>query len=380
MKGHIAKKGKAYYCVIDEGADANGKRRQRWHKAGAKKKDAETRLAELLVELHKGTYTAPIKTTAAAYLRSWLEAHRVNKPLRDSTYHGYQKIIEKLVIPRIGPKLTLQQLDATKLDKLYAELLSSGRRDGTALNPRTVRHTAMVLHGALESAVKKGILPVNPADRADAPKATKADTHTWTPGELRRFLESVRDDRLYAAWLLSASTGLRRGELLGLRWRDCDFEAGTVQITQALLDVGHKVTFGKPKSDSGYRTVALDGATVSALREHRKGQLEERLALGSWPDHDLVFTRADGEPVHPAWFSRAFDQRVKRTGLPALRLHDLRHTHATIALAAGIHPKIVSERLGHSKIAITLDTYSHAIPALDQKAAEEIAALVSGAV
>lgn len=379
MKGHAAKKGKKWYAVIDEGRADNGRRQQRWHSGFRTRKEAEAAINALLTDLQRGTYVPPAKTTLGDYLRTWLDAHRVNKPLRDSTYHGYEKNIAKHVVPKLG-HLTLHQLTPPRLDAFYAELLRDGRRDGKGgLNPRTVRHIHTMLHGALGAAVRKGQLVTNPADRADAPKATRATTHTWKPAELRAFLESVTDDRLYAAWLLSASTGLRRGELLGLTWRACDLDAGRISITQTILDIGHKVTLSTPKTDKGRRTVALDQATILALREHRKRQMAEISAMGDWPDHGLVFTREDGAAVHPAWFSRAFAQRVRRAGLPAIRLHDLRHTHATIALEAGVHPKIVSERLGHSTVALTLDVYSHAVPALEQEAAERVAALVSGA-
>jgi integrase len=204
--------------------------------------------------------------------------------------------------------------------------------------------------------------------------------HVWSAAELRTFLTSVESDRLYALWLLVASTGLRRGEALGVRWSDLDLDDASLRVSQTLLDVGHKLTLGAPKTKAGERAIALDAGTVAALRAHRQRQGAEIMAFGraQWPQHDLVFTREDGEPVHPAWFSRAFDQRVQRVGLPKIRLHDLRHTHATLALRAGVNVKIVSERLGHSKSAITLDTYQHVTPDMQREAAAKIAGVVFG--
>jgi integrase len=187
----------------------------------------------------------------------------------------------------------------------------------------------------------------------------------------------VESDRLYAAWLLSATTGLRRGELLGLRWQDVDLEAETASISQTLLAVGFKVSVGQPKTGRGYRQVALFPAAVDALRQHRTRMETEYAGRGKTLTNDaFIFTRDDGAPVHPDRFSELFDLHIRAAGLPRIRLHDLRHTHATLGLAAGIHPKIMSERLGHSSISITLDTYSHAIPGMQREAAERMSELL----
>lgn len=277
------------------------------------------------------------------------------------------------VIPHIGG-LALQQLTPQRLNTLYSSLQ---RRDGRgALSARSIGHVHRLLHVALGDAVRWRLLPNNPADHAGPPRPQPTEMSVWTPGELRVFLEHVRRDRLYAAWLLAGSTGLRRGELLGARWKD--LAAGRLAVVQTLLDVGNQISYSTPKTMKGRRLIALDPATVAALREHRKEQIAERLALGSWPDHDLMFTREDGEPIHPAWLTRAFQQRAAAAGVPKIRFHDLRHTHATVMLQAGIHPKVVSERLGHATVSVTLDTYSHAVPSLQEDAAEKAAAVVFG--
>jgi integrase len=202
---------------------------------------------------------------------------------------------------------------------------------------------------------------------------------TWKPQELRAFLEHVRNDRLFAAFLLLATTGMRRGEALGLRWEDVDLDEGWVSVTRSLISVGYDVKVSEPKTQRGRRRVALDSTTVAVLRDHRKSQLEERMAWGpAWRENGHVFAREDGSPIHPDAFSKLFNNRVRAAGVPRIRLHDLRHTHATLALQRGIHPKVVSERLGHASIAITLDTHSHAIPALEREAAELVATLVFG--
>jgi integrase len=209
---------------------------------------------------------------------------------------------------------------------------------------------------------------------------------TWSAAELKVFLDGVADDRLAGAWWLLATTGMRRGEVLGLRWRDIDLETGVLQISQTLIttDVQRKgmpgMAWGTPKTGKGRRRVALDPTTVAALRAHRSRQNQERLAFaGAYEDLDLVVCREDGHPLHPKSLSYYFGQWGKRFDLPRIRLHDLRHTHATLALRAGVHPRVVQERLGHANVSITLDTYSHVDIQMQADAAARVAALVTGA-
>jgi len=201
----------------------------------------------------------------------------------------------------------------------------------------------------------------------------------WSPEQLRTFLGHVRGDRLYAAWLLFATTGMRRGEIAGLRWPDVDLDAGRVSPRRPRVVVSYEVLVSEPKTAKGRRSIALDPVTLAALREHRLRQLEDRLAVGPrWQDSGLVFTWPDGRPLHPERFSRWFEQHARAAGLPKIRLHDGRHSYATAALAAGVPAKVVSVRLGHANIAITMDTYSHVLPGLDEQAAGTVARLILG--
>ena len=203
---------------------------------------------------------------------------------------------------------------------------------------------------------------------------------TWSGAQLAAFLEATSDDRLHGLWHLLALTGMRRGEALGLRWEDVDLEAGRLSVRRALIPNGKTVVVSEPKTARGRRVVALDPGTVNVLKAQAARQLQEQ---PEWDeassDSGYVFTKEDGTPYHPEVVSRFFRQAVKRAMLPEIRLHDLRHTNATLALRAGIHPKVVSERLGHATVSITLDTYSHAIPAMQEEAAARIAELVSAA-
>jgi integrase len=255
-----------------------------------------------------------------------------------------------------------------------------------------VHYLHVILSKALSDAVAEGRLPRNVAQlntvRERLPKSTSHDMTTWTAAQLTSFLEGLRGDRLEVPILLGATTGMRRGEVLGLRWSDLDLDGGRLAVRQTLSaprnpDTGqHVPVFGEPKTRRGKRSkrsVLLPAQTVAALRAHRKAQAAERLAAGpDYRDHGLVFAEPDGSPIHPDRFRKRFEHRVERSGLPPLRFHDLRHTYATLALQAGIHAKVVSEILGHANIGITLDTYSHAIPSLQESAAETIAALVFG--
>ena len=200
---------------------------------------------------------------------------------------------------------------------------------------------------------------------------------TWTKEQLKKFLESVAEERLSPLWHTIAMTGMRRGEALGLRWSDVDLENGRLSVRRALIPSGREVIVSEPKTIKGRRVIAIDPGTIEVLKGQAARQLDEQKEWDdAWVETGLVFTQENGAALDPETVTRYFRQAVKRSMLPAIRLHDLRHTHATLALQAGIHPKVVSERLGHATISITLDTYSHAVPAMQEEAAALIAGLV----
>ena len=249
------------------------------------------------------------------------------------------------------------------------------------LSRRTVNYVHTILHRAFKDAVRWGRLARNPTDAADPPRAgQKADgVPAWDAATLRTFLSRSREsgDRLHALWVLLATTGMRRGEAIGLRWKDVDFDHGRLRVVQTITQTRGKVTIGEPKTKSGRRSIALDDATVSVLRDHRKAMLEERMLVGpDFADEGLVFHQPDGACLRPDAVSAQFLRRVERYGLERLTLHGLRHTWATLALEQGIHPRVVQERLGHSTIAITLGIYSHVSPTLHDEAATLVAHLV----
>lgn len=251
----------------------------------------------------------------------------------------------------------------------------------TGLDPRTVAYIHTILHRALKDAVRWDRLARNPADAADPPRSGQRGgaVQAWDGPTLRTFLTTARaeGDRLYALWVVLASTGMRRGEVLGLRWADVDLDGGHLRIVQTVIQTQSTVSLGLPKTAQGRRSVSLDPVTVGVLRAHRKRMLQDRLLVGpDFDDRGLVFHHPDGSWLRPNGVSDAFLRRVTRYGLPRLTLHGLRHTWATLALEDGVHPRVVQERLGHSTVAITLGIYSHVSPRLHDEAANQVARLM----
>jgi len=379
MKEHIRQRGKTWTYVVDVGRREDGRRWQVTKGGFKTQRAARAAARKLLVSNEEsGIYTPPAKERVGPFLERWLDSVRAT--VRPSTHAMYETLVEKQLVPAIG-NVELQRLTASRLNGMYADLLANGRRDGKGgLSPETVRKVHITIRKALNAAVKWGDLRRNVADDADPPPKGQAGAklRTWTAGELAHFLDFVRGDRLYAAYLLLATTGLRRGELLGVRRGDLDLEAGRLSLVQTVITVNYEVKFSAPKTARGRRSVALDATTIATLREHRTRQVAERTALGlPWPSaDDLAFARPDRAPIHPDGFSNRFDRLVAGSGLPRITVHDLRHTHATLALQAGVNPKVVSERLGHATVGITLDTYSHVGAVLEEEAAERVASLV----
>ncbi|HZJ26831.1 MAG TPA: tyrosine-type recombinase/integrase [Acidimicrobiia bacterium] len=374
--GSIKREGDTWFFVVDVGNGA-GQRRQVRKRGFATKREARAALTEALGELQRGTYVRPQRITVAAYLDDWL-ASRTTVGLRPSTIAGYHNIIRRHVRPVLGD-VFLQDLMPQDLDRLYADLLA-GKRSGRPLARRTVRYIHTVLGKALRDAVRTDLIARNVARRATPPSAASArspEMSVWTPDELREFLEVSAGSHHAAMLRVAALTGLRRSELCGLRWQDVDLTALRLVVRQAITTADHVPVAGETKTTRSRRPVDLDATTAAVLRAHRKCQREERLLLGpGWRDSGLVFTMPDGSAWHPDVITRAFARLVERSGLPRIRLHDLRHTHATHLLAAGINVRVVSERLGHASTAFTLDVYGHVLPGQQADAAAAAAALV----
>ena len=379
-RGHVAEKGGRFYAVVDLGRDElTRKRRRKWSIGFPTAKEADAELVRLLAALDTGERVDPTKMTLGAFmLDRWLPI--VEPDLSPSTQKTYRVITEAHVVPYIGHH-RLDRLDATTIDRLYATLRESGGRQGRGLAPKTIRNVHGVLSSALTFAVKKGLIVRNPVERAEAPSVGRSETPSpWDTGELRAFVLGAEADRVAALWRLLATTGMRRSEALGLGWSAVDLDRASLAITHTVVEgEGGPIRREATKTRSSRRRVALDAGTVSALREHRLRQLEERLAWGAaYQDLGLVFAREDGSLIRPSYVSRRFDRLVQDLGLRRVRLHDIRHSWASVALLNGVPMKVVQERLGHSSIQITMDLYSHVLEGLDRSAADTVATAVFG--
>ena len=375
MRGHIRKRGSKWVIIVEAGRDENGRRTQRWHSGFETKRDATAALTEILGRMQRNEYVTPSNVTVGDWVKQWLA--QVNR--RPATQAMYEMLATNYIIPALGP-IRVQELTPSQCNGLYRELELKGGIRGT-LSSKSIRHVHSVLRAAMNAAVAEGIVHRNVVCQAKPPRLNTPEMKTWTASELRAFLNAIADNRLFPAFLTLASTGLRRGELLGLRWRDLDLDGANLQVRQSLVVANYAVTMSPPKTEKARRLVALDPDTVEALRGWRARVLEERIAVGigaPQPD-DLVFVQEDASALHPSNFAKRFRKLVNAIGLPRIRLHDLRHTHASLALQAGVHVKVVSERLGHSSVGITLDTYSHAIPAMDADAAVRVMEIVKTA-
>jgi integrase len=377
--GWTRKRGNTWTWYIEGVPDPRTSRPHQVSKGGFRtKKEARDALLEAQAALRSGTFVEPSKRTVRSYLlEEWLPDNQPPR-LRPSSFANYTIYTRTHVVPRLGD-IELQRLTPTSLSALYRALLTNARRDGQGLAPKTVRNIHAMLHRALKDAVQLGYLVRNVADAVTPPHGVSPEMQVWTPEQLRAFLTHVRQDRLYALWLLVVTTGMRRAELAGLRWIDTDLDAARVSPRRPRVAVNYVVHESEPKTRKGKRSLALDPATAAALQEHKIQQEQERAEVGSaWTKSGLVFTRPDGSPIHPDLITDWFRRLARAAGLPPIRLHDVRHSYATAALAAGIPAKVVSERLGHANIAITMDVYSHIIPGMDAQAANAVASLILG--
>jgi integrase len=291
--------------------------------------------------------------------------------LAPRTAEGYESIIRQHFIPGIG-NLPLTQLKPEHLQRYYSEKLASGRCDGNgALSQTTVNHHHTCLHRALKIALKWGLISRNPADAVTPPRPQRSEMHTMNEDEVQTFLEVAKKTPYYALFYLAIFTGMRRSELLALRWCDIDLDMCEISVVRSLHHLRDgSLVFRQPKTAKGRRMIALTPSTALMLREYRESQESASLMLGMpLKDDDLVFSQVDGKPLLPDTVSHAWVKTVERAGLKHFRLHDGRHTHASIMLKQGIHPKIVQERLGHATISTTLDLYSHVAPGLQEAAA-----------
>ncbi len=332
---------------------------------GKTKAEVREKLTKALAERDSGLVFEAENPTVKSYLERWLE-DSVKDSVKQSTYESYEYMVRRHLVPAFGSK-RLRNLSPAQVQNLYRQKLDSG------LSRRTVQLIHTTLYKALKQAMKWGLVPRNVAEAVDAPRPQKKEIHPLAPEQVKRFLEAAQGDRLEALYVLAVTTGLREGELLGLRWQDVDLQRRAVRVRQQLTRTRSGLSFTTPKNGKG-RNVAIMDLTVAALKAHRKRQADERSKMGDlWQDTHLVFTSVTGTPLDVGNLTnRSFRPLLERASLPRIRFHDLRHTFATLFLSNGTHPKIVQEMLGHANISMTMDTYSHVLPNMQGEAVDKV--------
>ena len=378
MRDGIIQRGATWSYVVRERDTETGKTRPRWHGGYATRAKAKAARDAARHQVNKGTYVAPQDLRVGEFLEQWVEAHAVE--LKPSTAKSYRDNIARYLEPALGRE-RIQSLSPSRLSVLFKDLHAHGGKDGRPLSPRTVEFARAVLRRAMQDAVLDRLLEVNPVVGTKRPRVVKPRHATWTGAQLSVFLETLSDkDRWAPLWTLAAGSGMRRGELLALRWHDIDLDAGVVHVERSVTQVRQVRVYGTPKNYER-RDVSLDAHTVGVLRAWRRQQAAERLAWG--PAHmdqeGLVFTWEDGRPVLPDYVTKAFGELTGRLGsLPRLKLHELRHSHATLLLRDGVPVHVVAKRLGHKDPSVTLNVYADAIPDDDGRAVDVFSRAVWG--
>jgi integrase len=334
---------------------------------GRKKKDVERKLAEAMGDSARGIIVDDKNLIVGEYLDRFLEDVQRGS-VRESTYSRDKYLVSNHVKPALG-RVKLKNLNAMHLQRLYREKLDAD------LSPATVQKIHHVVHKALGQAVRWDLLPRNPADSVKAPAPKPKGMRPLSAHEARWLLEAASEagDRLEALYVLAVHTGMRRGELLGLKWEDVDLDSSTVRVQRTLTRNGTGYVLGEPKTKKSRRTIRLSQGAAEALRSHRERQLEEKRAANRYEDSGLVFAGIGGGLVNPSNLrQRSFTPLLERAGLPPITFHDLRHTCASLLFQRNVHPKFVQELLGHASVAITLDTYSHMLPGMGGETADAI--------
>ncbi len=377
--GNITRRGKNSWRIkFDLGRGQDGTRRTRYLTVHGTQRDAQGALITALAAVNEGTHVDPSKLTVGEFLQKWLTEYAATA-VSAKTYERYGEHVHKHLVPRLGT-IALRDLAPLDIQRYYTKSLTSGRLKGPGgLSPRTVHHHHVILSQALGRAVKWRLLAINPAKAVDPPKVCQEEIEVLDDDALATLLRTAQNTRAYPAILLGATTGMRRSEVLGLRWRDLDLDGAKLTVNVALEETKSGLNLKSPKTRGSRRTITLPVITVETLRRHRAQVLRERLALGLGRDDDgPVFATLDGGHIRPRNFTKEFTRLVKRAGVRQITLHGLRHSHITSLLRAGVHAKVVSERAGHASVAITLGLYAHALPDMQAEAAAKVDAALRG--
>lgn len=373
--GQIVNRGDDRWLVrVYAGEDGNGKRRYHSKVIRGRKKDAQKELQDLLRKNDLGLFGDARNQTLGEFMVMWLES--VARPrLSRRTHKDYEDLWRRYIKEPLG-SIKLQDLKAVHIQKIYGDMSSRG------LSPRVVRYTHSTLSSALNKAVELDIISRNVAKFVQLPRQIRTEMKVLSATESRHFLATAKNERLGPVFSFALATGMRMQEYCAIQWKDIDFDKGTATVQRALVwnRSGGGWQFSHPKTAKSRRTIPIPSSIVAELKKHPVEQLEEKMRLGkAWTDFDLVFPSQVGTPIMPRNLMKVFKRILKEAKMSTdLRLYDLRHTTATLLLEAGINPKVVSERLGHSTITLTLDVYSHVLPHMQEQASNELEAMIFG--
>ena len=369
MRGQIIEKSKGVWLIRVQTRLSNGKRKSVSKQVRGTKKEAEKFLTAWLRDMDKGVFIEPSRQTLNEHLNEWL---KIIKPrVAEQTFNSYEMMLRVNIRPKIG-EMNLANIKIMTVQKVYLEMQENG------LSARTMRYAHAVFSMALKKAVELGYIVNNPCDYAELPRQAKNETKAFSPEQAQKFLEKAKDDKHGLIFEFALATGMRPEEYLALRWIDIDFERCTATVQRALIwnRKGGGFKFAEPKTAKSRRTVPFPKSLMPKLKEHKRQQTEHRFKLGSaYENHNLVFANEAGRPLNARnLYQRNFQSVIKKAGLEKERfvLYSLRHSCATLLLAAGENPKVVAERLGHSSVKMTLDTYSHVLPDMQQSATDKL--------
>ena len=366
MRGHFRQRTKgSWEIAINIGKDpATGRRKQHFETVKGNKGAAQKRMTELLRQLDTNSFIKPIKTTVKTYLEQWLQDY-VKPNLSPRSYERYESVIRVHILPSLG-NIPLTKLQPSHIQRLYSTKLNEG------LASRSVLYIHRILHKALQTAIKTDLLSRNILDCVEVPKFKLIEMQIWDEDEVNRFLIAAKDSQYYTLFFTALFTGCRRSELLALKWSDINLLLCQLSISRGLHQLRNReYIFTQPKTAKSSRVISLSPSVVHVLKEYfNQKAMDKAMADIKLTDDDLVFSTFEGKPLRPNTVSRAWSITAKKAGIKIIRFHDARHTHASLMLKQGIHPKIVQERLGHSTISTTLDIYSHVTPGMQQAAAQ----------
>lgn len=371
MTGHLRLRNGNWQVVLYECVSpVTGKKRYSYRTVGTSKRQAQAVLNELLAAKQKRKYVKPDKQTVGEYLDRWLKERK--RPLGGRTLQEYQRKIERYIRPTMG-STPVQQLEPLDIQELYTKLLETGREGGGELSAQTVLHVHRILSVALKQAVKWKVIVDNPCSGVEAPSVRRKKQKTYTAEQVKHLLAAAKGTSLYPALVIALTTGARRGEVIAMQWSDVDFDRRLLTIQRAAEHTKEKGLLLKSTKSDRERHVSMPDLLVTTLLQHRDEQNELRKLLGPAYHHGgLIWPNEDGSLRTPDSFTRAFQRLLKRSGLPHIRLHDCRHTHATLLLEAKEDMHTVSERLGHSDVRLTLNTYPHVTKRMQDTTAQKI--------